>query len=813
MKTKITILLISLFILAFSTQAVAAEKAVAYIIGAETQGYNSVDSILVQLNSDLVLPPGWDWNNVVGDFKIADGITIIPVTEINMVNVPEPNFFNLYFDTATYPFGPEKNDLKLHYVQTVTAIPTENGNLQSTTTAVNIDDGIDPILNTYTITSDNANPFLGEAGDVITFAFVSDEALATIPVEPLVTFTIPEMKVTETVIAVMDGDNLHWYAEYTIPAPGSNLDGKVTISAAFWDVHANQGSLAATDEGTDGSFVIVKNYDPTYTYVGAGFDATTLPAPVSGDTDDIIFLWNVFNTVQEGIDAVAANGYVNVTTGTYAEDLTIATTLELLPYVAPTKAYDVVTLKGVATVAAGLFPLADPNIDIQATGVSIHNFKIEAPDYVVGFYSSGIVVGATNVLIYLNGFYATSASNTDDICQSIQTYNGVDISGLNIYTNTFTHKTGGIVGDWGYEGIYINPGGTGLVNIEDNTFGGNLFRGITAQRTNCNIEANTIGTDLNPVSDDWMTAGSWVGIWAWDDISDVVITGNTVQGTVGGTGFNRGIRIGSTGGSTFTNLSVTSNEIYYNKNGIYSQSDTGITITGNAIENNTAYGIFCDTGTLNAEDNWWGSTNGPTHADNTFNVTAQGDASSDNVDYVPWYDTDMSGTSFAPVHSDDGVVKAITYFSSIQTALDAAASGATITCQAGIFDEQFYIVVSNLTLQGVDKTTTIIEPSAPVVAGDYDIEIGQLEGVDVDHVVIKTLTIDSDGPADDRAGVGICVSDMDAPPGQNAPDVTNVEIYDCIFYSGELSQSIVTGTNAVVGGLNIISTIMISTVT
>ena len=379
MKTKITILLISLFVLAFSAQAFAQTKDVALIYGAETQGYDSVDHILVQLNADLDLPPGWDWANVIGDFKILDGITNIPITSANTTGVPADNYFNLYFDTVTYPFGPDKNDLKLHYVQGATLIPTDNGNLQSTSTAINIDDGVDPLLDTYTITSDHANPFLGEAGNVITFAFVADEALAAIPVAPQVTFTIPEMKATETVTAVEGIDNLHWSAQYTIPAPGSNLDGKVTVSATFWDVHANSGSLAATDTGTDASFVIVKNYDPDYTYVGAGFDATTLPAPVSGDTDDIIFLWNVFNTVQEGIDAVASGGSVNVTTGTYNEDLTIATTLELLPYEAAAKAYDVVTLKGVAKVVNTSWPLAAPNIDIQATGVSIHNFKFEPP--------------------------------------------------------------------------------------------------------------------------------------------------------------------------------------------------------------------------------------------------------------------------------------------------------------------------------------------------------------------------------------------------------------------------------------------------
>ena len=67
---------------------------------------------------------------------------------------------------------------------------------------------------------------------------------------------------------------------------------------------------------------------------------------------------------------------------------------------------------------------------------------------------------------------------------------------------------------------------------------------------------------------------------------------------------------------------------------------------------------------------------GPTHAGNTFNVGSQGDAVSDNVDYVPWYDTDMTGASFAPVTSEDGE------FSSIQAAIDAA-TATTVNVRGG----------------------------------------------------------------------------------------------------------------------------------
>ncbi|TSA28118.1 hypothetical protein D4R71_01275 [bacterium] len=75
MKKTFIIFMLSLIFLSFNTQTFAQTKPVAYIADAETQGYDSVDYILVQLNSDLDLPDTWNWKDVVGDFKILDGIT------------------------------------------------------------------------------------------------------------------------------------------------------------------------------------------------------------------------------------------------------------------------------------------------------------------------------------------------------------------------------------------------------------------------------------------------------------------------------------------------------------------------------------------------------------------------------------------------------------------------------------------------------------------------------------------------------------------------------------------------------------------
>jgi hypothetical protein len=150
--------------------------------------------------------------------------------------------------------------------------------------------------------------------------------------------------------------------------------------------------------------------------------------------------------------------------------------------------------------------LAVPNIDIQADGVSIHDFTIQHPVVAVDEYSSGIVLTGSDIEIYDNSFLVGAG----DVSQGIQTWRddnapaGLrDISGLHIHDNTFSHLAPIPVDGLGYEGIFINhqsdavgdcPDSNAVI-IENNTFSGELIRAVTTERSCTFIQWNTMATD------------------------------------------------------------------------------------------------------------------------------------------------------------------------------------------------------------------------------------------------------------------------------------------------------------------------------
>ena len=336
-----------------------------------------------------------------------------------------------------------------------------------------------------------------------------------------------------------------------------------------------------------------------------------------------------YTTIQEAINIVVVGGTVNVAAGTYIEDLTIdatKTNLELVGAGASTT-----TIKGVQELD---WPNHAPAISVLASGVNIHGFTIESPDYsrtTGNPHSSGITVGAADVEIYENTFSATDDGTGNSLGWTtlIETYGAwaEDVSGLYIHDNTFTSDTGI---DKGSEGIYINynsdnPTPSGTVTIETNVFEGQLFRGITSERSKTTITGNTIGSSYSP-------AVTFNAALRGIDISSPAANLNPNHDTVSITGDNtvtgfwQGIKIGGTN-NTLTNFVITQNTLQSNDAGIrvYSSAN-GVSINENTMTGNTV-GVQNDdvVNTLDATNNWWGTLSPD------FGTLISG-----SVDYSPW---------------------------------------------------------------------------------------------------------------------------------------------------------------------------------
>ncbi|RLC36581.1 hypothetical protein DRH29_04295, partial [candidate division Kazan bacterium] len=454
-----------------------------------------------------------------------------------------------------------------------------------------------------------------------------------------------------------------------------------------------------------------------------------------------------FDTIQEAIDAATPGDTVLVKEGTYKEDLLIDKAIDLTG-----EDKSSTMIKGISTVDAKNFPAAVPNVEVLADGAKIHNFTIQSPDYTSGYYSSGIVIGASNVEIYDNNFLTNAVGTTDDISQTIQTYSesalpGVDVSGLYIHGNSFAHQGNG---NWGYEGIYINPSAaTGIVSVSDNEFTGKVLRAITSERSKTTITGNIIITDQAP--SDLTVEGSYQGInvrnIAGDSQSDIVISGNTVGGTAPENGFYEGIRIGLNDSQVLSGFKVNGNTVQYNNTGVSVRSANGVALSDKNVflGNNTAVSND-STVQLDAVENYWGTA---------VRDTIENEFISGDVNFEPYYvDEEMTILSDEPVSEakvdDDwkdgdampnGFYFGYNAFDVIQDGVDAVESGGAVDVKEGTYNGSV-LVNKAVTLTGAGVGTSTINGA---------IQLG------ADNINLSGFTVD--GPADlpGQSKVGVYV--------------------------------------------------------
>jgi filamentous hemagglutinin family protein len=124
----------------------------------------------------------------------------------------------------------------------------------------------------------------------------------------------------------------------------------------------------------------------------------------------------------------------------------------------------------------------------------------------------------------------------------------------------------------------------------------------------------------------------------------------------------------------------------------------------------------------------------------------------------------------------------------IQNAIDLAADSATVTVAAGTYDEQI-VVEKPLTLDGSSQAA-ILQPSA---TPDSTFDVRLL----ADDVTLQNFTLDFNGAADDRGGLGITVGEEG---GSNA---FRIEVLDNLIYTGDRSIGGGTAVQTAGGGVDV----------
>jgi len=361
-----------------------------------------------------------------------------------------------------------------------------------------------------------------------------------------------------------------------------------------------------------------------------------------------------------------------------------------------------------------------PNTDDPVTGKGRHGLRFTAGyghtisadvtcNMIYGTYGNGNNVfvwgtafGMTGVPPIGPGPAVLSGTNihNNNICYSARS--GIELSGaqtgLTIENNDIHDNGAGHIGDDG-----ALKYGLGIALVRDYT--------ALQYGTYSPLGAAAGCVDGVTITDNEIYDNDKNGIYMGPMNKNHVITGNNI--------YNNGNSVRGSG-STFgpgDGIRIDLNGDYYPGWPQTAQygSTSNIAAHDNNIYNNVGYGaqvlgIPTNGFILDAECNWWGSANGPTHSSNTYNVGSQGEEVSDYVDFCGWLDGSYpGGTCWGPVKN----LATSNYYSNINSAITSASTGDTIELAAGVFSEGPQIhLTDKLTIDGQGCGSTIIKPTA-----------------------------------------------------------------------------------------------------
>ncbi len=392
-------------------------------------------------------------------------------------------------------------------------------------------------------------------------------------------------------------------AVYKVTVPNDASVGEHTFANGTLEYHYGATGHEIENIGGDSQVEVPK---PGETWVDDSWSN-------QGDVDlydpTLVWQYDAFNTIQDGIDNVSSST-VHVLAGNYSGfGVTDGSYLSIIG-----------EEEGVEVTGANNFTYGGDEYWVMAFVMDSENINIKNIDFDGSAYASKEFVEGID--------YGNSSGSISDLTVR-------DITGTT----------------WGM-GIMIWSGGVGTVNIS-NTVVDSCLIGIYVDNDQANISNCTIigmggsgnfsmgiGADDGAVVN---AAGCEIRncVSSYVPLSGATPTGgqprmSAVQAAENGLSSGMGVYIGSA-----TVRLTGCNRIHDNQYGIYNGGGT-LTANGNNIAGNDICGIYNNaTGEVDAENNWWGDENGPTHEDNPLTTT--GDEVVGNVDYIPWLDAPCPG--------------------------------------------------------------------------------------------------------------------------------------------------------------------------
>lgn len=412
------------------------------------------------------------------------------------------------------------------------------------------------------------------------------------------------------------------------------------------------GATTVTCTATDGvgltatcSFVVVVcGANPAITYVDDNYTGlpigTLVQFPAGGGGPNHIIGCDAFAAIQDGVNAVAVGGAVNVAAGVYAGNVVVPKALALRGANAGVDARSTCSAsgpRGPESIIDGLG--VQTAIVIQSSGVTLDGFTIQ-----------GGCCDGNNSGIYMPGFNDNRVLNNIIANNSIGIFpNPVGPLPTLIERNRFdsnNNPTGPSAG----AGIYVDFS-VKLV-IDQNEFKGHTVNNpLLIAATGAGSHTDLVVSGNNFHVDN--TAGS--AIYA------LGITGGTFSKNQIASPFS-GIRLGGANSSVevsnnfFTAATVGVRVV---DDGYGFGDNSSIGIHGNSFSGMTAFAVAYEggysTSPLDASANWWG-------VNTLVGVIAAIDISGGPVDFTPWLDTGIEPVAdvcngfqgdFATLHVDD----------------------------------------------------------------------------------------------------------------------------------------------------------------